>query len=115
MGRHRYGGILLGPARFTHIETCTAEVCGTFKREEELEDAISTLARLDDLLETLREELAELTASDPPDMKKIDYSGWTTGDLAKARRVITAREKSITSVKGLIDKHREQRSFLCSL
>src|SRR5271154_5308489 len=52
----RYGGILLGPARFTHIETCAREVCRDFKRKVEVEEHISTLRSLDDILADLRAE-----------------------------------------------------------
>jgi len=39
-----YGGTLLGPARFSHIETCAQEACRAFKRKEELDERISTLS-----------------------------------------------------------------------
>ncbi|KAF8653276.1 hypothetical protein AX16_003978 [Volvariella volvacea WC 439] len=54
-----YGGTLLGPARFTHVETCAAEVCREFKRSEELRDCISTLREMDDLVARMRSELAD--------------------------------------------------------
>ena len=107
---YRYGGTLLGPARFTHIQTCASEVCREFKRSEELLECITTLQTLDDLLITLRAQLASLTtqsltttSSSVPERspKKTDYKGM---DLAKAKRLIQARENSLKSVKSLIAK-----------
>ncbi|KAJ7668623.1 ribosomal protein S5 domain 2-type protein [Mycena polygramma] len=101
-----YGGILLGPARFSHIETCTVEVSREFKRREEVKDCLATLRTLDDLLAQLRDELAMLTAQSTSVSAKIpDYSGWIDWDLPKARRLIRAREGAINSVKELIAKH----------
>ena len=104
---YRYGGTLLGPARFTHIETCASEVCREFKRSEELRECITTLQTLDDLLITLRAQLAtlttqSLTTSIPErNSKKPDYK---CVDVAKAKRLIQARENSLKSVKALIAK-----------
>jgi len=106
---YRYGGTLLGPARFTHIETCASEVCREFKRSEELRECLTTLQTLDDLLITLRTQLATLTtqsltaSTSTPERnsKKLDYKGL---DVAKAKRLIQARESSLKSVKALIAK-----------
>jgi len=147
--RFRYGGTLLGPARFSHIETCATEVCKTYKQIEELQDCIMTLRMLDETLADLRKELAEvgskgegeLSASsrepgsaiigpDPttsasdllPDAhrstpekeegadsnvkpKTPDYSNL---DVAKAKRLIKARESSVKSVRTLIEKKARQ-------
>ncbi|KAJ7244148.1 ribosomal protein S5 domain 2-type protein [Mycena haematopus] len=103
-----YGGTMLGPARFSHIETCTLEVCREFKRTEEVKDALATLRSLDDILAQLRDDLAVLkgeTASAP--VKTPDYSGWIDWDLPKARRLIRAREGAINSVKVLLSKHKQ--------
>ena len=106
---NRYGGTLLGPARFAHIETCASEVCREFKRSEELRECITTLKTFDDLLITLRAQLASLTtqslttsASIPErNSKKTDYKGI---DVTKAKKLIQARENSLRSVKALISK-----------
>lgn len=104
---------MLGPARFTHIEHCALEVCRAFKRKEELNECLSTLSTLDDILGQLRSELADLIPEDATSSttrkhaKKPDYSGWISSDLPKARRIITARESAITTVKTAIAKRRE--------
>ncbi|KAL0571945.1 hypothetical protein V5O48_010017 [Marasmius crinis-equi] len=115
-----YGGIMLGPARFSHIETCALEVCHSFKRKEELDECILALNTLDDTLAELRRELTELTAQDKGDRdesqpfdktsrtrKHPNYSEMTETDLPKAKRLVLARENAISSVKKLIAKHRE--------
>ena len=114
---------MLGPARFAHIETCAQEVCRMFKRKEELEDCISALSTLDDILVDLRSELANLKGSDDhattsADMdakglspqknpKKPDYSQLRAeNDLSKAKRLVGARENAIKSVKKLVAKRK---------
>ncbi|KAK7057545.1 ribosomal protein S5 domain 2-like protein [Favolaschia claudopus] len=102
-----YGGTMLGPARFSHIETCTLEVCREFKRQEEVKEALATLRNLDDILAQLRDDLAASKGQAAPDSgpaksKTPDYSGWIDWDIPKARRLIRAREGSINSVKELL-------------
>ncbi|KAJ4483492.1 ribosomal protein S5 domain 2-like protein [Lentinula aciculospora] len=112
-----YGGIMLGSARFSHIETCVMEVCRTFKSKQELEDCIAMLSTLDDILKQLRAELALISGpsastssnddnSPRPKLKPPDYTSWTESDLLKAKRLVTARENAITSVKNMIAKRR---------
>ena len=108
----RYGGILLGPPRFLHIETCTEEVCLRFKSKEEMEECIATLTTLDDILSTLRVDYASLTTADEDvavsSKRKPDYSSLTTStDLSKVKRLIVARENAIKRVKQLIQKAQE--------
>ena len=55
---------MLGPVRFTHIQDCAREVCQVFRVEDEMEDCISTLKSLDDILADLREELANVKKAD---------------------------------------------------
>ncbi|KAJ7496950.1 ribosomal protein S5 domain 2-type protein [Mycena latifolia] len=102
-----YGGTMLGPARFSHIETCALEVCREFKRREEVEDSLATLRTLDDILAQLRTELAVSMSQPVPANKTPDYSGWIDWDLPKARRLIRARESAINSVKELISKQQK--------
>lgn len=51
---------MLGSARFSHIETCAAEVCKAFKQTEELQDCVAALAMLDETLAELRRKLSAL-------------------------------------------------------
>jgi hypothetical protein len=106
---------MLGPVRFTHIEDCAREVCKVFKVEDEMQDCISMLQSLDDILADLRGELANIkgpsSSQNPgsnPEAKshpKKDYSALQKSlDVAKARRQISAREKAIESVKKLINE-----------
>ncbi|KAF9268637.1 ribosomal protein S5 domain 2-like protein [Marasmius fiardii PR-910] len=111
-----YGGILLGPDRFSHIKTCAHEVCQSFKKKEEFDECILALNTLDDTLTELRRELAELTANDkdegqpfqsgkrPP--TKPNYSAMTEVDLSKAKRLVLARENAVISLKKMIARKR---------
>lgn len=111
---------MLGPVRFEHIETCAREVCRSFVLKEQVEDAIITLTTLDSILLTLREELVQLR---PPDSatptndlkpkKPQDYSTLrNTLDIKKAKRLVTARENSVKSVKASIAKLKDQTTIM---
>ena len=97
---------MLGPARFTHIETCSAEVCKHFKLQEDLKDCRTMLRSLDDILADLRSEFTVLTGK-PSAHKKMDYD--TIDDLLRLRKLVVAREAAIKSIKMLIGKAKEQR------
>ncbi|KAH9050964.1 ribosomal protein S5 domain 2-like protein [Lactarius deliciosus] len=110
-----YGGTMLGPIRFTHIQDCAREVCQVFRVEDEMQDCISTLKSLDDILADLREELANAKKANrqspdseaKPHTTKKDYSALQKSlDMVKARRQISAREKAIESVKRLINEEK---------
>ena len=80
-----------------------------------LEEAVATLGSLDDMLGLLRPELADLTPSDTKapaqKPKKHDYQPLLDSkDLDKAKRLVTARERSIKSVKALLAKAKEKAS-----
>src|SRR5262249_17003740 len=94
----------LGPSRFAHIETCAREVCRVFKRQDEVDDCISTLSTLDDILKDLRADLSRRSNSDTPaSTKRPNYStSPTDANISKLTRLISAREKSISAVKSLI-------------
>lgn len=96
---------MLGPARFTHIETCAREVCRAFKIHEDLEDCLVSLASLDDILASLRAELKANSAPSAKKEKRPDYESIRKEkDLAKVKRLVRARENAIKSVKRLIAK-----------
>ncbi|KAF9782410.1 ribosomal protein S5 domain 2-type protein [Thelephora terrestris] len=100
-----FGGIMLGPTRFTHIETCAAEVCKRFKLQEDLKDCRTMLSSLDDILADLRSEFTTLTAR-PSTHKTMDYD--SIEDLAKLRKLVTAREAAIKSINMLITRAKER-------
>lgn len=107
---------MLGPVRFTHIQDCARNVCQVFKVEDEMQDCISMLQSLDDILSDLRAELANTKRTNSPSQNQDskaeakshpakDYSALQKSlDIAKARRQISAREKAIESVKKLINE-----------
>ncbi len=110
---------MIGPARFSHIETCAREVCHTFRVKDELDERLATLGSLDDMLGLLRAELAELTetkesaetASKIVGKKKQDYRALLDSlDVTKAKRLIIARENSLKSVKASLKKARERKA-----
>ncbi|TFK23177.1 ribosomal protein S5 domain 2-like protein [Coprinopsis marcescibilis] len=100
-----FGGTPLGPARFSHIETCTQEVCRLFKDQAELAELQTLLESLDDILADLRQQYKEVSGSstttdETPKPKPI----YASLDITHAKRLISVRERSITSVKSLIAK-----------
>ncbi|KAF9531378.1 ribosomal protein S5 domain 2-type protein [Crepidotus variabilis] len=155
-----YGGTMLGPARFSHIETCATEVCKAFKRTEELQDCITTLEMLDDTLAAVRKKLAMVSTSTelksdglqqqtastsesagdknpsamPPSLQQLPstlpvdnglQSSATVNepqvelfrskkptyndlDIAKAKRLIQARDNAIKAVRNLIAKKEKE-------
>lgn len=100
---------MLGPARFTHIETCAAEVCKHFKLQEELKDCRTMLCSLDDILAELRLEFTTITGK-PSTHKTTDYE--LIKDLSKLRKLVISREAAIKSIKTLISKAKEERERL---
>ena len=147
---HRYGGELLGPVRFDHIDACAREVCRKFRVEEEMEEHIATLSSLDDILSTLRAELSDFKATISNNQIETTKSGsgdgvsddtgvaspsssqatllsqetpipsMTVGGkgpdykslresrvVKKVKRLVTARENSIKSVKIALKKMKE--------
>ncbi|KIJ49361.1 hypothetical protein M422DRAFT_161382 [Sphaerobolus stellatus SS14] len=100
-----FGGTMLGPVRFTHIENCTLDVCNQFKVLEELGGFVEQLKSLDAELANLRAELANIEGQHALASSASDYSSLLeAADLAKARRLVKAREGAIRSVQSLIDK-----------
>ncbi|KAI0369020.1 hypothetical protein BV20DRAFT_980383 [Pilatotrama ljubarskyi] len=118
-----FGGEMLGPVRFDHIETCAREACRAFRLKDDVADAIATLTSLDDILASLRAELAALSAPSAPTPDAEQEQGVTIAsketkarpsyaaleeslDIAKAKRLVAARENSIRSVKQALQKAR---------
>jgi hypothetical protein len=102
---------MLGPARFAHIETCTREVCRTFKVVEQVEECIAELNKLDIVLADLRANLATITESTSGSTKSTapklpDYSSLLDPpDLPKAKRLVNARNSAINGIQKLLSKH----------
>ena len=110
---------MLGPVRFEHIEMCAREVCRTFRLKDDMSTCIATLSSLDDILADLRAQLASLTsqgseaagtssastANTAPKKPAPSYTALEESlDVVKAKRLITARENSIKSVKLALKK-----------
>lgn len=103
---------MLGPMRFNHIETCTHEVCRTFRLKDDMSTYIATLTSLDDILANLRAELVSTTSQESetgtfnaPKKTSTSYTALEESlDVARAKRLITARENSIKSVKAAVRK-----------
>ncbi|PCH35802.1 ribosomal protein S5 domain 2-like protein [Wolfiporia cocos MD-104 SS10] len=110
-----YGGVMLGPVRFTHFETCTREVCRAFRLTEEMAALVSTLSSLDDILATLRAEYPLIISKDSSqpgtsssERRTPDYSALKQSlDISKVKRLIAARENSIKTVKNALREKRE--------
>lgn len=101
---------MLGPMRFAHIETCARDVCRMYSQRDEIEELITTLTSLDDILGSLRADLAVLEGGVKPTPKKQDYKALLSSlDIAKAKRLVSVREKSIASVKDALQKDRTSR------
>ena len=105
---------MLGPARFSHIETCTREVCQLFKAFEKVEECIVELESLDQEIVDLRTQFSLLAGTGDPlttvGTKKQDYETSLLEprpDIAKAQRLIRARHSTISSVKKSIQRHSE--------
>jgi hypothetical protein len=124
---------MIGPARFVHIETCAREVCRDFKITDEMEDTLDALRTLDADLAQQRATLATLAdapkpdapapaVADEPDTALLgkrkrpateppDYADLLASkDVKKARRLVTARENAVRSVKALIQKRLDERA-----
>jgi len=101
---------MLGPARFSHIEACTREVCQLFKALEQVEGYITELESLDQEIANLRTQLSLLTNTDTNSSttKKQDYKTSLLDprpDVAKAQRLIRARHGTISSLTKSIQRH----------
>ena len=116
---------MLGRVRFDHIEMCAREVCRTFRRKDDMATCIATLTSLDETLASLRSQLAATTAvsstTETADNEQKDsnlvvsrrpatpsYTALEESlDISRAKRLITARENSIKSVRAALKKIQE--------
>ncbi|OCK84154.1 ribosomal protein S5 domain 2-like protein [Lepidopterella palustris CBS 459.81] len=132
-----YGGIMLGPVRFTHIESCAKEAVRKWetasvkardteaqKRRKMEEDAFraeleESLRERDKSIFVLRRLLAEKSSeieksgttaeTTPVTPKTLDYSSLSTQAL---RRLDKARDATIAFILKEIDKIEEQQDSL---
>ncbi|GAA5820884.1 hypothetical protein JCM11251_001862 [Rhodosporidiobolus azoricus] len=99
-----YGGQMLGPARFTHIRTVTAQALARLSTALALPSLLSQLASLDN-------EIALLSNKEPTEVERektrVLYAGL---DVGKAERLVSAREKRVELLrKQKVKKDEEER------
>jgi len=103
-----YGGTLLGPVRFTHIETCATQVCTKFKNKELVEDYVQQLVTLDEEVANLRKLLAsqsETGEGSSSPTKSPNYDQLLESlDVDKAKRLVAARGKAVAALRKIQDK-----------
>ena len=93
---------MLGPRRFNDISKVTLEALYRFRDAEELQTLQRTLISKDDEIATLLGKLNRLEGKLPttsPD--KPEYDGV---DLAKAKRLMVARDMRLKNLKSRIEK-----------
>jgi len=117
-----YGGVLLGPVRFTHIESCAREAILKWRDEharkrQNVEDKevtarlIKSLLERDESIDVLRNLLAEkqkktiLDVTSPP--RKMDYSALP---LRVLQQLDKTRDTTISWILKEIDKAEEMDS-----
>ncbi|GJJ06219.1 hypothetical protein Clacol_000409 [Clathrus columnatus] len=106
-----FGGTLLGPARFSHIEHCTHDACVKFMVIDDIESHIRTLHQLDETLFDLRYRYKKLQ---DPNAEKSEYtpsdysSLLETTDLPKARRLVNARQGAVRSVHASLREYSQK-------
>ena len=122
-----YGGVLLGPIRFTHIEVCAREAIHRWKEtaekgrrveadEHERDALVKVLGERDNSITVLRDLLAEKSDTTPngkssPEntqstTKAIDYS---VLPVQRLRHLEKARDASITFLLKKIDQAEERQ------
>lgn len=105
----RYGGTMLGPIRFTHIEKCTLEVCYAFKIIEKIEECIIELESYDETIANLRAEIAALSGTSSPQTTATKYEAILLNppDLAKARRLLNARKGAMSGLQKTLESKKQ--------
>ncbi|GAA6057101.1 hypothetical protein JCM3770_002081 [Rhodotorula araucariae] len=96
-----YGGIMLGPARFSHIRTVASQALARLLAAQRLAALAAQLATLDSAIAALSP--ASASASSPPKLPpaQTQYAALT---VDKAERLVAAREKRL----GLLEKKRRE-------
>ncbi|GAA5985613.1 hypothetical protein JCM10908_007042 [Rhodotorula pacifica] len=96
-----YGGIMLGPARFTHMRKCASQALSRLLEAQRLPQLLSRLEELDDEIRSH----APANAS-PAAAATAKYAAL---DVAKAERLVAAREKRLELLRR---KQREEEEEL---
>lgn len=116
-----YGGVLLGPVRFTHIEKCAREAIASWtaaeqdrkkRKTEEAErvELVKTLEARDESIVVLRELLAEKSAIAKEAPKSQPAPDYDKMDAATLKRLEKARDGTISWILKAIDKAEQQSS-----
>lgn len=99
---HRYGGVMLGPVRFTHIEDCARQVCNQVIIKDEIDDSIATLTNLDSTLAALRVELETLRrrppSPPPPVLPAASRDSSTTDDAGDFNKLVEESSSTESSL-----------------
>lgn len=93
-----YGGTMIGPIRFTHIETCAREAVAEYMKMEQVVALRQDLEGLDDLIEELRADLNG-PSDEPVVAKKRPYQSWTEPE--RFEKLIKSKN---ATVRMLVDK-----------
>ena len=113
-----YGGVLLGPVRFSHIEDCARGAIAAWRGEEERVRRVKTegqqceklrkmLEERDNSIAVLRELLAEKTGKPSSPLKAKTAVSYADLELDALQRLEKARDGSIKWILKAIDQAEE--------
>ncbi|GAA6060581.1 hypothetical protein JCM10212_006816 [Sporobolomyces blumeae] len=105
-----YGGILLGPVRFDHIERVAKQALERLASAQALGPLLDRLAELDAEID----QFSPAILTKPSERKTPGHTSTTGGcyagiDIVKAERLVKAREKKLEFLKK---RHREEEESL---
>ncbi|BGP20171.1 hypothetical protein JCM10213_000744 [Rhodosporidiobolus nylandii] len=101
-----YGGVMLGPVRFTHIRTVATQAIQRLASAQALPSLLSRLSSLDAEIGSLSAFLNPPTAP-PPDPAKVKAQ-YAQLDVPKAERLVSAREKRVELLRRQKEKKVEE-------
>ncbi len=118
-----YGGVMLGPVRFSHIETCARDAIGQFVRDRNrsakkakvTEDAkarerlVLTLRERDGSIEVLRDLLAEKSGGFAEKRGKAVMREYERLEVEELERLERVRDASIGWILGRIEEAEKGR------
>ncbi|GAA6039191.1 hypothetical protein JCM8097_000462 [Rhodosporidiobolus ruineniae] len=97
-----YGGVMLGPVRFTHIRQVATQAIQRLAAAQALPSLLSRLKELDAEISTL-----SLATSAVPDPAKLKQQ-YASLDVPKAERLVAAREKRVEVLRRQKEKREEE-------